>query len=107
MKACAKFQRLRKYSSLTYFGILNETFFRSAFVIPNFSLLPANLLRKEKGLTLHDTSSPGIELKHGCTTYNIGEGGGTKSGRRKLQLQAAEQAGWDSVQFKTGEKLKL
>jgi len=51
---------------------------------------------------LHDTSSPGIELKHRCTTYNIEEGGGTGSGRRKLQLQAPEQAEWDSVQFKTG-----
>jgi len=56
---------------------------------------------------LHDTSSPGIELKHGCTTYNIREGGGTGSGRWKLQLQAAEQAGWDSVQFKTGGKLEF
>jgi len=28
---------------------------------------------------LHDTSSPGIELKHGCTTYNIGEIGRTGS----------------------------
>jgi hypothetical protein len=68
---------------------------------------PGNLLHKEKGLTLHDTSSPGIEMKHGCTTYNIGEGEETGSGRRKLQLQAAAQAGWDSVQFKRAGKLKF